>query len=558
LPSDADEKRDAPVPANTLEVSNLSVKLPEGADREFAVEGASLSIRPGETLCLVGESGSGKSVLAQSVMGMLPPQLRVHGGEIRFEGGALPPQRSKAFEKLRSRRIAMIFQDASASLNPIQRIGRQLEEIMLVHGVEGRGERRRRAMELLDMVQLPEPERIYRSYPHQISGGQAQRIVIAGALALGPALLIADEPTTALDVTTQAEILRLVAELSATRNAAVLFITHDIGVVSEIADRIAVMCEGEIVETGTSRDVLTRPQHPYTRRLLDAVPRPADGREREETPPILKVEGISRTYRVKTGPFSHRDLEALKDVSFSLGAGETLGVVGESGSGKSTLARCLLRLEEPDRGRIHFEGQDVTHAKGAIMRSLRSDLQIVLQDPYSALDPRQKVGSAIAEGPVIHGASARQAMTRVGELLDLVGLPQQAADRYPHEFSGGQRQRICIARALALNPKVLIADESVSALDVSIQAQILTLFQDIQKAMGFAMIFITHDLMVAAAICDNVLVMRHGKVVERGTARDVFRSPKEPYTKDLVAAVPGGLFTGTETERTGLALEEGR
>lgn len=532
----------APSTGPVIDVSDLSVKLPEDADRPFAVEGASFSIREGKTFCLVGESGSGKSVLAQTIMGMLPPQLRLARGDIRFCGEQLPPQRSRAFETLRSRRLAMIFQDAAASLDPIQRIGHQLEEILQVHGVPGRQERRNRVMALLRAVQLQEPDRIYRSYPHQISGGQAQRIVIAGALALGPKLLIADEPTTALDVTTQAEILHLMAELAKTQNAAVMFITHDIGVVAEIADTVAVMCEGEIVESGTRESVLTRAQHPYTQRLLAAVPRPSDTGPRESREPILSVEGLSRVYEIKTGPFARRPLTALQDVSFSLGPSETLGVVGESGSGKSTLARCLLRLEEPDRGHILFDGQDVMAAHGAVLQSLRARLQIVLQDPYSALDPRQKIGSAIAEGPVIHGASRRDAMQRVGDLLDLVGLPQQSAERYPHEFSGGQRQRICIARALALEPKILIADEAVSALDVSIQAQILKLFQDLQQAMGFAMIFITHDLMVAAAICDNILVMRKGAVVERGAATDIFRAPREPYTEDLVAAVPGGLY----------------
>ncbi|MCR9135208.1 MAG: ABC transporter ATP-binding protein [Alphaproteobacteria bacterium] len=547
----------APSTAPVIEVSDLSVKLPEGADRTFAVEGANFSIREGETLCLVGESGSGKSVLAQTIMGMLPPQLNLSEGDIRFCGDPLPPQRSSAFETLRSRRLAMIFQDAAASLDPIQRVGHQLEEILQVHGITDRRERNRRVMDLLDAVQLPDPERIYRSYPHQISGGQAQRIVIAGALALGPELLIADEPTTALDVTTQAEILHLVAQLAKTRNAAVMFITHDIGVVAEIADTVAVMCEGKIVETGSRDAVLTQPQHPYTRRLLDAVPKPAEAGSMKVREPVLTVDGLSRIYHIKTGPFSHAPLKALRDVSFSLGPAETLGVVGESGSGKSTLARCLLRLEEPDSGRILFEGSDIMTARGSQMQNLRAKLQIVLQDPYSALDPRQSIGSAIAEGPVIHGASHSDAMHRVDELLDLVGLPKMAAERYPHEFSGGQRQRICIARALALEPQILIADEAVSALDVSIQAQILQLFQDLQEAMGFAMIFITHDLMVAAAICDNVLVMRKGAVVERGPAADIFHAPKEPYTRDLVGAVPGGLYgvlsgqkqaTGTEAQ----------
>ena len=526
-----------------ITVSDLSVALPEDADRDLAVDNASFSVQTGEILCLVGESGSGKSVLAQSIMGMLPPQLEVVRGSIQFLGEKLPPQRSVAFEKLRSRKIAMIFQDAVASLDPIHRLGRQLEEILLVHGIQSRRDRRRQVMQSLEAVQLNEPERIYHSYPHQISGGQAQRVVIAGALLLDPLLLIADEPTTALDVTTQAEILSLITRLSATKNAAVLFITHDLGVVSEIADRVAVMCEGVIVETGSREAVLTQPQHEYTKLLLNAVPSPANTFRREPSSPLLNVDSLSRTYKISAGYFSSRSLNAVQNVSLSLGKGETLGIVGESGSGKSTLARCLLRLEEPDTGGcIKFNGQDITHVSGAELRALRSELQIVLQDPYTALDPRQKIGAAIAEGPIIHGTSLASAEKRVHELLEMVGLSRHAAKRYPHEFSGGQRQRICIARALALNPKVLIADEAVSALDVSVQAQILALFHDLQQAIGFAMIFITHDIMVAAAICDNVLVMRHGKVVEYGPTTTVFQSPQNVYTKALIAAVPGGLY----------------
>ncbi len=533
-----------PLTTAILKVRDLSIRLPEGADRSHAVRDIEFELNRGETLCLVGESGSGKSVLSQAIMGMLPPQLSVETGEIRFEDAILPPQRSKLYERLRSRKIAMIFQDASASLDPIRRVGQQLEEILLVHGVASAQDRRRRVMELLEAVRLPDPARIFRSYPHQISGGQAQRVVIAGALALDPDMLIADEPTTALDVTTQAKVLQLIGELCSANNTAVLFITHDIGVVSDIADSVAVMCEGELVEQGSRKDVLGKPAHPYTRKLLAAVPRPGDPSGSDNRAPVvLKVENLSRTYKIRSGLFSSRPLNAVQNVSLSLRSGETLGIVGESGSGKSTLARCILRLEDPDAGRISFDGKDITAARGSALQSVRSDLQVVLQDPFSALDPRQTIGSAIAEGPRIHGASASEAAAQVTALLKQVGLPEHAAARFPHEFSGGQRQRICIARALAVRPKVLIADEAVSALDVSIQAQILDLFKQLQEAMGFAMIFITHDLMVAASICDNVLVMRQGTAIEYGSADDIFRRPKERYSQELIAAIPG-TFNG--------------
>ncbi|MEP3276082.1 MAG: ABC transporter ATP-binding protein [Stappiaceae bacterium] len=541
--------------AEILKVRDLSILLPEGADRTYAVSAANLELKKGETLCLVGESGSGKSVLSQAIMGMLPPQLTVESGDIRFEGDLLPPQRSKLYQKLRSRKIAMIFQDAAASLDPIRRVGHQLEEILLVHGVERASERRDRTMALLRSVRLPDPERIYRSYPHQISGGQAQRVVIAEALALGPDVLIADEPTTALDVTTQAKVLQLIVELCSANHTAVLFVTHDIGVVSEIADTVAVMCDGVIVEVGSRNEVLETPTHSYTRKLLAAVPKPENiSNAHSQNSPILRVKNLSRTYAIKTGLFTSRPLTAVQNVSFSLHRGETLGIVGESGSGKSTLARCVLRLEDPDIGTISFNDEDITTVTGAALRSVRSDLQVVLQDPFSALNPRQTVGNAIAEGPLIHGASREEAAGKVSDLLKKVGLPEQAAKRFPHEFSGGQRQRICIARALAVQPKVLIADEAVSALDVSIQTQILDLFRELQAAMGFAMIFITHDLVVAASICDNVLVMRNGNMVEYGTANAIFTRPKETYSQELIAAIPGGIPRNPPTDTNATEL----
>ena len=523
--------------APVVSVAGLSVGLPDGGDRALAVEDVSLAVAPGETLCLVGESGSGKSVVAQAVMGMLPPALPVRAGRIALEGAALPPQRDRAFAPIRSARMAMIFQDAGASLDPLQRVGRQLEEIARVHGM-GRRAARARVLDALGAVRLPDPARIARAYPHQMSGGQAQRVVIAGALLLDPVLLIADEPTTALDVTTQAEILRLIADLRRARGTAVLFITHDFGVVADIADRIAVMREGRVVETGDAAALLAAPSHPYTRTLLAAATHAAAARPPRPAEPILVAEGVSLTYR-SGGPFARRETHAVRDVSLALARGRTTAVVGESGSGKSSLARCLLRLEPVDRGRIAFDGQDITRLDGAPMRALRRRIQVVLQDPFGALDPRQTVGDAVAEGPIIHGATRAEARDRAAELLSLVGLPPQAAARHPHAFSGGQRQRICIARALALEPDVLIADEAVSALDVSIQAQVLALFASLQERLGFALLFITHDLRVAAAIADELVVMKDGRVVEHGPAAEIFARPRDPYTAALLAAAPG-------------------
>ncbi len=523
--------------APLLSIEDLTVALPGDGDRPEAVSGISFAIAPGETLCLVGESGSGKSVVGQAVLGMLPHALPVTGGCIRFAGAEMPPQRDRAFGTIRSAQIAMIFQDAGASLNPVRTIGGQLAEILAVHGIP-KPDRRPRVLEVLRDVALPEPERIARSYPHQLSGGQAQRAVIAAALLLKPDLLIADEPTTALDVTTQAEILALIARLKVEHELAVLFVTHDFGVVAEIADRVAVMQEGVLVEAGMAEDVLQAPQHPYTRKLIAAVnPTPRTLGQHGDTP-ILDATDVNLIYR--SGFLGNRKaLHAVKDVSLEIAAGRTVAVVGESGSGKSSLARCLLRLEEIDSGSIRFKGQEISTLTGAPLRQLRQSIQVVLQDPFSALNPRQTILSAIAEGPIIHGMAPADARQKAAELIELVGLSAQSGGRYPQEFSGGQRQRICIARALALEPEVLIADEAVSALDVSIQAQILDLFADLQRRFGFAILFITHDLAVARAIADDILVMKSAEIVEHGPADRVFAAPAHPYTQALLAAAPG-------------------
>ncbi|MHA1567135.1 MAG: ABC transporter ATP-binding protein [Alphaproteobacteria bacterium] len=524
-----------------VEVRGLTVALPTGADRPHAVEDINLSVNAGEILCLVGESGSGKSVTAQAIMGMLPRALSITAGEILVEGAPLPLGDSAAMEEIRGARIALIFQEPSAALNPIQRVGRQVEEVFTVHRVGRATERRDRVLALFASVQLPDPELIYRAYPHQLSGGQCQRVVIAMALALKPRLLIADEPTTALDVTTQAEILKLINELKVTQDAGILLITHDFGVVADVGDKIAIMRHGVIVEHGTRAEIFGAPKHEYTRHLLAAVPVASPKVEEvpDELPVALRVENVTRLYKTRQGLFGKREVKAVDKVSLTLHGGRTLGVVGESGSGKSTLARCILRLEPIDGGSIHFAGQEIADASEATMRPLRKVMQVVLQDPYQALNPRQRVGKAIAEGPVIHGESASNAAERTRHMLDLVGLSPQSADRYPHEFSGGQRQRICIARALALEPQLLIADEPVSSLDVSIQAQILELFEELQRKLGFALLFITHDLRVAASLCHEILVMQHGRVVEHRATNDLFNAPREAYTRALLNAAPG-------------------
>ena len=523
--------------AAILELSNVGIGLPLGADRQWAVRDVSLTILPQQTLCLVGESGSGKSVIAQAIMGILPSALPLKEGKIKLLGKDIPKQRSPNFNLLRSVKMGMVFQDAVASLNPIKKVGHQLEEILLVHGVS-RKERKSRVLKMLSAVLLPKPESAYRSYPHEMSGGQAQRIVIAGALLLNPSLLIADEPTTALDVTTQAEILELITKLKIEFNTSVLFITHDFGVVSEVGDQIAVMKDGKILEQGSVKNVLKNPQNEYTRSLLKAANLDTSKKKLKETEEILKADNISLTYK-KGFFFNQTKFKAVQKVSLSLTAGSTLAVVGESGSGKSSLAKCLLRLEKTNSGKIYYRGKDITDLKGAHLKNFRSKVQVVLQDPFGALDPRFKIIDAIAEGPIIHGSSWNEANSRAIEMLSLVGLTPQSAERYPQEFSGGQRQRICIARALIMRPEVLIADEAVSALDVSIQVKILDLFEDLQKRLGFAMIFITHDLHVAAAISDSVIVMKDGRVVESGQTSSVFMNPQAKYTKMLISSAPG-------------------
>ncbi|MCB8892045.1 ABC transporter ATP-binding protein, partial [Bordetella pertussis] len=525
-----------------LSVRDLTIALPRGGDREYAVRDVSYDIRVGEILCIVGESGSGKSMSANAIMGLLPDYLQPQGGQILFRGKDLLRQDEATLLSMRGKDMAMIFQEPLSALNPLMTVGEQIGEVMRVHDAYPGPQRQRRVLELLAFVGLPDPAVLCDVYPFRLSGGQRQRVMIAMALALEPALLIADEPTTALDVTTQAQILALIARIQKEKGMGVMFVTHDFGVVAEIAHRVAVMEQGILVEQGPAEEVLNRPQHPYTRRLIAAVPhRRADARPPvAQDAPVLAVDKLCKTYVTGHGWFGKkRVVRAVDEVSFEVRRGETLGIVGESGSGKSTIGKCLLKLIGIDGGKLVFNGRDIAGLSESQFRPLRKDIQMIFQDPFASLNPRQTVGRIISDGPVANGKTRAQAEARARELLTLVGLDPSAFDRYPNQFSGGQRQRIGIARALALEPQVLVADESVSALDVSVQAQVLQLLHELQQRLRIALIFITHDLRVAAQICNAVLVMHRGKVVEYGTPAQIFDQPQNPYTQQLIAAVPG-------------------
>jgi peptide/nickel transport system ATP-binding protein len=528
-----------------LDVQGLTVQLPRGADRLNAVENVSFAVAPGEIVCVVGESGSGKSVTAHAVMGLLPPgQLTATAGRVLLEGDDLLTKTPAEMRRIRGDRIAMIFQEPMTALNPVMKVGDQIAEVLDIHTSLSDAERRARVLDVMKAVRLPEPERMIDVYPHQISGGQRQRIMIAAALVLDPVLLIADEPTTALDVTTQAQILKLIKELRERRNTGVLFITHDFGVVADVAHRVVVMQHGRVVEQGKTEDVLRRPRDDYTRMLIRSVPSlsPPARAPITAAPIVLQTEKLTKTY-VSGGFFAKRRVvEAARDVNLSVRRGETLGVVGESGSGKSTIARCIARLIEPSNGAILIEGADVAKLSSRALRPHRKRVQIVFQDPYRSLNPRRTVGDAIIEGPVNFGTSHSDAVARAKNLMRLVGLDGEALSRFPHQFSGGQRQRICIARALAMDPEILVADEPVSALDVSVQAQVLELIDDVRKRFNLAVLFITHDLRVAAQVCDRIAVMHKGEVVEEGTTASVFAAPRHAYTRALFDSAPGRNF----------------
>jgi peptide/nickel transport system ATP-binding protein len=517
------------------------------------VENLSLTLGKGEILCVVGETGSGKSLTAFASMGLLPTNLPNPTGEVIFDQQNLLTMSQKQRTKINGRRLAMIFQEPIAALNPIYRIGQQVAEAFRLHTDLSEADIKARVIDLFTEVRLPNPKELLRSYPHQLSGGQCQRVMIATALALDPALLIADEPTTALDVTTQAQILRLMLDLRDTHGTGIMFITHDFGVVAEIADRVAVMRHGKLVEVGPAREVLRHPQMDYTKALLAAVPRLQLNASRKGLgEPVLQATNIAKSFQSRSLFGKGRKVQAVDDVDITIRRGETLGLVGESGSGKSTLAQCLIRLEEPDRGNILISGGEFTGLSGAALRSARRRVQIVFQDPFTALDARQSIRAAIAEGPIVHGKDPKDALARADSLIEAVGLDPSGGDRFPHEFSGGQRQRVCIARALALEPELLIADESVSALDVSVQAQILDLLAEMQEKLKFGMLFITHDLRVASRICDRIAVMRHGKIVEQGEPISLFNNPQEDYTRALLAAVPGRGWQDKPTRKTAI------
>jgi peptide/nickel transport system ATP-binding protein len=526
-----------------LSVEGLTVALPSGLDRSNAVEEVSFTLHSREIMCVVGESGSGKSVSAAAIMGLLPPALPVRAGRIGFEGKnllMLPPEHMR---QLRGGRLGMIFQEPMTALNPLMKVGAQIEEALRVHDYAG--DARARTLELLHAVNLPDPPSLLGAHPFRLSGGQRQRVMIAMALALEPAVLIADEPTTALDVTTQMAILRLVRDIQSRRGMGVLFITHDFGVVAEIADRVAVMQHGRIVEQGIAADVLNRPAHPYTRTLVAAVPRGTPSARAGVTgAPILQLRGVRKTYRRAGGLFRRgAAVPAIVQADLTLHKGETLGLVGESGSGKSTLARAVVRLVRPDAGTITFQGTDLAALSRRGWMPFRKSIQMVFQDPYASLNPRRRVGDIIAEGPMTHGVPRAEAQSRARKLLRLVRLDSGAMDRFPHEFSGGQRQRIGLARALALEPELLIADEPVSALDVSVQAEVLALLADVRERLGLTMLFITHDLRVAAQVCDRIAVMQHGMIVEEGETGRVFGAPAHAYTRALLDAIPGRHWT---------------
>ena len=469
-----------------LSVEDLAVQLPPGADRALAIAGVTLSLDANEILCVVGESGSGKSMLANTVMRLLPPGVAVTQGRVALRGRDLLAEPEAEMRRIRGARIGMIFQEPMTALNPLRRAGDQVAEMFRIHtDLDGAGIRER-TLALFAEVRMPDPATALRAYPHELSGGQRQRVMIAMALALEPALLIADEPTTALDVTTQARILDLIRDIQRRRGMGVLFITHDFGVVAEIADRVAVMQAGRVVEEGLAEQVLNRPQAPYTRALIAAVPSlvPRTARTRGGAP-ILSLAGVSKTYRSSsTFAARRRVTHAVRDVTLDLPRGTTLGIVGESGSGKSTLARCIVRLLDPDSGTIRLGDTDLATLSRRAMRREARRVQMVFQDPYASLNPRRKAGDLVAQGPMLHGVSRAAALAKSRELFALVGLDPASIDRYPHEFSGGQRQRIGLARALALEPELLIADEPVSALDVSVQAQVLALLDELRDRLA--------------------------------------------------------------------------
>ncbi len=522
-----------------LEVKDLSVDFGAGEKAVHAVRGVSFDIKRGETVALVGESGSGKSVTALSVLQLLPyPSASHPTGSIRFQGQELVGASTRELLAVRGNRISMIFQEPMTSLNPLHTIERQVNEVLILHKGLSREAARKRTLELLEQVGIPEAAKRLDAYPHQLSGGQRQRVMIAMALANEPDLLIADEPTTALDVTIQAQILKLLKSLQARYGMALLFITHDLGIVRKMADRVCVMTQGRIVEQGPVAEVFDRPQHSYTQHLLSAEPKGRPAAADPSAPEILRLDELKVHFPIRRGLMRRTvgHVKAVDGVSIALREGHTIGLVGESGSGKTTLGLALLKLER-SQGGIRFDGRDLQGMSQRELRPLRREMQIVFQDPFSSLSPRMSVGEIIGEGLEVHriGTPAERA-TMIEQVLREVGLDPASRDRYPHEFSGGQRQRISIARALVLKPRLIVLDEPTSALDMSVQAQIVDLLRDLQQKYKLAYLFISHDLKVVRALADEVVVLRHGKVVERGSASQIFEAPQTPYTQALIAA----------------------
>ncbi|MBO6897837.1 MAG: ABC transporter ATP-binding protein [Shimia sp.] len=524
---------------SVLEVKGLRVAFRQDGERVEAVKGVSFTVDRGETVALVGESGSGKSVTALSTVSLLPGSAEL-SGSVTYDGQEMVGAPDKLLRKVRGNDISFIFQEPMTSLNPLHTIEKQLGESLALHqGVTG-DKARARVLELLQKVGLRDAEQRLSSYPHQLSGGQRQRVMIAMALANKPDILIADEPTTALDVTIQAQILELLAELKASEGMGLLFITHDLGVVRRIADKVCVMKDGEIVEAGPVSEIFDNPQHPYTQLLLSAqpsgVPEPVDDSAEE----MVSTENLRVWFPIQQGLLKRTvgHVKAVNDSSLSVRAGETLGIVGESGSGKTTLALAIMRLISSD-GKITFDGHDVRQWSTKELRALRKDMQIVFQDPFGSLSPRMTCEQIISEGLGVHGnPDGRDTRTLVGEVMTEVGLDPAAMDRYPHEFSGGQRQRIAIARAMILRPKLVVLDEPTSALDMTVQVQIVELLRDLQKKYGLAYLFISHDLHVVRAMSHKIMVMKAGDVVEAGASEDLFENPQTDYTRELLAAAP--------------------
>ncbi|MEV6655613.1 ABC transporter ATP-binding protein [Nocardia fluminea] len=529
--------------ANLLEVRGLSISYRTSTGRVRAVGAVDLDIAPGEIVALVGESGSGKSSTAHAITGLLPAAGHIDAGRIQFDGRDLARAGDRELRAIRGAQIGLIPQDPGVSLNPVQRIGTQVAEVLLIHGLATRRSAPEAVVDLLERAGMPDPKTRANQYPHELSGGMRQRALIAIAIAANPALIIADEPTSALDVTVQRRILDHITDLTQTLGTAVLLVTHDLGVAADRAHRIAVMSRGRIVETGPTRAILDDPRDRYTQQLLRSVPGRAGVRARPHQPgtePLLAVENLVKEFPLPRADGRAKTVRAVDGVSFALYRGETLALVGESGSGKSTTARMILRLASPTSGRIVFDDDDVTAIKGARLRALRRRAQVIYQNPYESLDPRFSIQDVISEPLRVFGIGDRASRAvRARELLDRVALPASTLGRRPAELSGGQRQRVAIARALALSPELVVCDEPVSALDVSVQAQILGLFAELQAETGVAYLFISHDLAVVRQIAHRVAVMRQGRIVEIGTAEKLFDAPTHEYTRQLLAAIPG-------------------